>query len=408
MWPQSVKDYVQRTFDPDREIPGIQKHELERKLKEVITQAAEGNYMLKTNWDTYPLPQELIYNERLQQTQIFTPEAMPLYNHVAAYHHTNPMESSPPSSKKRKMENGSSMSSESVTPPWRKKNGKEPSGFENRITYANKDQADRMEKRLKKTQMSPGVSSSKLKEDLERRRRRFDQDKPSKYSPRRSPEYDEDEQSRVNTGPVVGTNTKLEKNYFRLTSPPKPEDVRPQYILEQTLELLTEKWKANANYNYICDQFKSMRQDLTVQHIKNAFTVKVYEQHAHIALEKGDLGEYNQCQTQLRALYSLKLGGHPEIFLAYRILYFILTANLTGLNSMLAELTPTDKQDPAVKHALEMRSAIASGNYHRFFRLTLDVPNLGAYLVDKFIERERLIALSKISTAYVVLSLERS
>ncbi len=96
---------------------------------------------------------------------------------------------------------------------------------------------------------------------------------------------------------VVGTSSKLEKPYLRLTSAPDPKTVRPLVTLVQTLELLKKKWRTENNYAYICDQFKSMRQDLTVQRIKNEFTVKVYEIHARIALEMGDLGEYNQCQS---------------------------------------------------------------------------------------------------------------
>jgi len=78
----------------------------------------------------------------------------------------------------------------------------------------------------------------------------------------------------------------LEKRYFRLTSAPNPDNVRPLHVLEKTLEMLKRKWRSEANYSYICDQFKSLRQDLTVQHIKNDFVVTVYEIHARIALEK--------------------------------------------------------------------------------------------------------------------------
>ena len=203
----------------------------------------------------------------------------------------------------------------------------------------------------------------------------------------------------VDDGPVVGRCRDLEKRYFRLTAAPNPDKVRPLQVLEKTLDLLKTKWKAESNYSYICDQFKSLRQDLTVQHIRNEFTVNVYEIHARIALEKGDLGEYNQCQTQLRGLYAQNLGGHPTEFKAYRILYFIHTCNRVDMNDVLADLTPAEKNTPAIKHALEARSALASGNYHRFFQLYLETPNMGAYLMDMFVARERLAALSNICKA---------
>ena len=69
---------------------------------------------------------------------------------------------------------------------------------------------------------------------------------------------------------VIGTCQKLEKDYFRLTSAPIPNTVRPENILKQSLELLKDKWnRGSVEYIYMCSQFKSMRQDLTVQHIQN-------------------------------------------------------------------------------------------------------------------------------------------
>ncbi|KAL9933781.1 hypothetical protein V8E36_007439 [Tilletia maclaganii] len=192
---------------------------------------------------------------------------------------------------------------------------------------------------------------------------------------------------------IVGTSQTLEKPYLRLTSAPDPRTVRPLPTLRLTLDLLARKWREEGDYNYICDQFKSMRQDLTVQRIKNDFTVKVYEIHARIALEKGDLGEYNQCQSQLRTLYAYNIPGSEMEFLAYRILYLLHTRNQREVNSLMTELKPAARKNPAVSHALSVRLALATGNYHRFFQLYLNAPNMNAYIMDHFVERERVNGL---------------
>ncbi|WFD28059.1 hypothetical protein MNAN1_003067 [Malassezia nana] len=192
---------------------------------------------------------------------------------------------------------------------------------------------------------------------------------------------------------VVGTSTKLEKPYLRLTSAPDPKTVRPLATLRQTLALLKRKWAEDGNYAYICDQLKSVRQDLTVQRIKNEFTVQVYELHARIAIERGDLGEYNQCQSQLRTLYALGLPGAVHEFLAYRILYLLHTRHQRDVHALMAEMTPQDKQEPGVRHALQVRAAMRAGNYAAFFQLYNTAPHMNARVMDHFVERERVQAL---------------
>ncbi|KAH8900198.1 hypothetical protein GQ53DRAFT_211978 [Thozetella sp. PMI_491] len=354
-WPESVRNYVQRSFLPSNLDPDVSRHDMEAKLKETISQANESGVMYTINWAQMPLPQQMIKEQR---TKLLQNSA----------------------SKKRKSADLSDDHA-SATAPWREAN--RGGSLESRVTMS-PDKRSSMDEPLPK-------HMSKYQKQLEKRQKRFDGGYKSSYrSPSPPPA----------TGPVVGTCQNLEKRYLRLTAPPVPSAVRPEEILRQTLELLKKKWRKDQNYSYICDQFKSMRQDLTVQRIKNDFTVSVYEIHARIALERGDLGEYNQCQTQLKSLYQLGLKGNPVEFKAYRILYFIHTANRTALNDALADLTTAEKRERPIRHALDVRSALALKNYHRFFQLYLDTPNMGAYLMDMFVGRERLAALCAICKAY--------
>ena len=64
---------------------------------------------------------------------------------------------------------------------------------------------------------------------------------------------------------MQGTCTTVEKHYYRLTSAPDPADVRPEPVLKQALKLLKSKWEnKTADYTYLDNQFRSLRQDLTV------------------------------------------------------------------------------------------------------------------------------------------------
>jgi hypothetical protein len=176
---------------------------------------------------------------------------------------------------------------------------------------------------------------------------------------------------------VKGTCKVLEKEYLRLTAPPRPELVRPQPILEKHLANLLKSWKKGRkhggkvrDYNWYCSQFKALRQDLQVQRIFNAFAVKVYESHAKLALEMDDINEYNQSQTQLKELYA-SIQGHedkPENegalknrneFIAYRLIYYVfLSCNKkydgggSDILKIMLQLTQEERKDPCIHHAL--------------------------------------------------------
>lgn len=375
----------------ENNIPDIGREEMELKLKKVISDAAESNTLLTVDWDNLPLPQQMIQTDRLRVSYANVTSTWRDQFSTLNVQETNGFSNGFLSKKRKSSESAQGPVEPQSQPPWRATNGR--NALEERVTYAdNRQRNDVVSKNPSKSQFS-----------LETRRRRFEGGPAGFPSPQHNSPREDSPMPDVEQGPVVGRSQELEKKYFRLTSAPNPDTVRPLPVLEKTLDHLKKRWKKENNYSYICDQFKSLRQDLTVQHIKNEFTVSVYEIHARIALEKGDLGEYNQCQTQLRALYTQNIGGHPTEFKAYRILYFIHTCNRTDMNDVLADLTPIEKKALPIKHALDARSALALGNYHRFFQLYLETPNMGAYLMDMFVGRERLAALANMCKAFVFL-----
>lgn len=67
----------------------------------------------------------------------------------------------------------------------------------------------------------------------------------------------------------------------------------------------------------------------------------------------------------------------------------------------MADLTAEQKENECVQHALKVRSSLANANFHKFFKLYKSAPNMGAYLMDHFVERERVQSLIILCKAYV-------
>ncbi len=142
---------------------------------------------------------------------------------------------------------------------------------------------------------------------------------------------------------VQGTCSNLEKKYFRLTGPPDPSAVRPPHILRASLDRMVRIYRAGqCDMHYAEDQLKAMRQDVTVQHVRGALPVQIYEAHARACLEHGNGGDFNQCQAQLTVLYEEGSPGCLHEFVAYRVLYqsILRSKESASLLATLEQLSP--------------------------------------------------------------------
>jgi hypothetical protein len=208
---------------------------------------------------------------------------------------------------------------------------------------------------------------------------------------------------RARSDAAHGTSTSLEKSYLRLTAPPEASAVRPPAVLRDALTLVKRRWAAAPDYTYACEQLKAIRQDLTVQHTRDALAVDVYETHARVALESRDVAEYTQCAAVLRALYDApdvpSGAGCPAEFAAYRLL----SAAAAGSDAFQAELRALPRRDAThayVAHARAAGAAVRQGDACAFFRLYAHAPRMAPYLMDALSAGVRVRALAAALAAY--------
>ena len=66
----------------------------------------------------------------------------------------------------------------------------------------------------------------------------------------------------------------------------------------------------------------------------------------------------------------------------------------------MLQLTPEQRKDECINHALLVRAAVADNDYHKFFKLQDIAPNMGDYLMDKIVPSVRQGALQRMCKAY--------
>ena len=249
---------------------------------------------------------------------------------------------------------------------------------------------------------------------------------------------------------AFGKSEALEKSYLRLTSLPTVADVRPPKVLAEALGLLKKGWReegaaeeggggassSSLRYDsYFREQLKSIRQDLVVQSVRSPLAVDVYETHARIALQSGDIAEFNQCQTALEELYrEAKQGGEAAAaavqvrarararaagassssssslclrnraeFSAYKILYSQAMAlsssrpsssssSSSAINLAMRSVRQADREHPFVRSALEAAALARAGDARGLAAALEGAPRMSPCMLDLLLPHARGIA----------------
>ncbi|KAL7571812.1 hypothetical protein ACA910_002898 [Epithemia clementina (nom. ined.)] len=231
---------------------------------------------------------------------------------------------------------------------------------------------------------------------------------------------------------LVGRNANLEKPYLRLTTFPDPDHVRPLPVLVKALAHIKNTYLTEEDFEWANEQLKSVRQDLTVQRIRNPFVLEVYETHARMLLEHGDLNEFNQCQTVIRALCGRGETGNngtnpvteattkplqqskesADEFGGYALLYALVRNSWLELNQTLVQQQEQQHerannkqeyeavQSSSYQHALCVVRAVLEDDTVAFFRLYAVAPHMSPYLMDFLVNRVRKAAYLRAIASY--------
>lgn len=337
-WPESLYNYVARCYM--KCTTPLDKDMCEITLKGKITMAANRGELFTKDWANEPMP--ILHSDRIQQAAQQPPtnsvfnknkpvvagQLAQFQNNIAASASKKGGISSPlgarlgksPATKKRSARSSSRSSrsrSDSSSPPPRRRRSSSSDHdgkyFNSKSAVPSSNKVNNNKKKTKKEKMAQKASAFYTKNgaagmggyvdpsDSERLKKRADRfnklstkvsssstispfnarkklSMPSVYNPIIDDSLD-DAFDLLNFH-IVGTCRDLEKPFLRLTKAPEASEVRPVDVLTYSLQNVKNKWVEKQDYYYACDQLKSIRQDLTVQGIRDDFTIKVYETHA--------------------------------------------------------------------------------------------------------------------------------
>ncbi|GMH95218.1 hypothetical protein TrVE_jg12947 [Triparma verrucosa] len=196
-------------------------------------------------------------------------------------------------------------------------------------------------------------------------------------------------------GEGFGTSGEYSKPYARLTSAPDPSTVRPLPVLSLALAHHNESYLAERiKYGEYISELKSIRQDLTVQHLEGDLMWKVYEDNVKASLENGDLEEYSVCSVQLENQI-IKESQHPEktssinvdFILSLRLLHSLVKGTL--VETLIKFSALLNFREPLQSIVSEVIRVHEERNYVKFFRLYDRAPEFIDYMMDFLVKKFR-------------------
>lgn len=210
---------------------------------------------------------------------------------------------------------------------------------------------------------------------------------------------------------IQGTCQRMEKSFLRLNGVPKPEEVRPEPVLVQALDRIVSMIAGGEkDFMYIWSQLKAIRQDLTVQHIRNATTVRTEEVFARAALEHSDQQEFRKCVSTLQAMYDEGLPGSKAEFGGYQLLLYICIEQkdraLSFSRAVLQLVAQGVWETPEVQHAMSVYQAITTCNYVQFWNLYFTAPHCGQLVMDWGVRSLRFETVQGLVMSYRTLPLD--
>lgn len=75
------------------------------------------------------------------------------------------------------------------------------------------------------------------------------------------------------------------------------------------------------------------------------------------------------------------------------IIIYLLFPFFIDITTVLRSITADQRENPAIAHALDFRSAWSLGNYCKLFELYKKAPLMSGHMIEWFLERERKAAL---------------